>query len=205
MDVNERIKNVGKYFAMFNVHDGVVCVGVRFPDKWTLFDVQTICDEFGIQIKLKDGVTFFLCDIDDGFEPVFDAVDFIVEQNKSLEEKTNLLKQKVDELRTLFEQEPLEKLKTLQFTFDNYIGNGDKDVLVPSDEVVLPVDIKKQLRKNSKKTEQQEPEDGGVITVDESDKNIADEPVKTQKRGKRKNNPSDSSLMNYVKDALDNE
>ena len=54
MDVNERIKNVGNYFAMFNVHDGVVCLGIHLPDKWTLFDTQTICDEFAIQIKSKD-------------------------------------------------------------------------------------------------------------------------------------------------------
>ena len=206
MDVNERIRNVGKYFAMFNVHDGVVCVGVRFPDKWTLFDAQTICDEFGIQIKSKDGVTFFLCDINDGFDPVFDAVDFIVEQNKSLEEKTNLLKQKVEELRTLFEEESLEKLKTLQFVFNGYVDEGDEETFTPVDEVTLPVDIKQQLRKNNKKTEtQQESENKNVVTTQESDKIVVDEPVKTPKRGKRKNNPGDSSLMNYVKDALDNE
>lgn len=205
MDINERIRNVGKYFAMFNVHDGVVCVGVRFPDKWTLFDAQTICDEFNILIKSKDGVTFFLCDINDGFDPVFDAVDFIIEQNKSLEEKTNLLKQKVEELRSLFEQESLEKLKTLQFVF-GYEENDEEESFVPVDEVTLPVDIKQQLRKNNKKTEiQKEPENKNVITVEETDKVVIDEPVKTPKRGKRKNNPGDSSLMSYVKDALDNE
>ncbi len=208
MDVNERIKNVGKYFAMFNVHDGVVCLGIHLPDKWTLFDTQTICDEFAIQIKSKDSVTFFLCDINDGFEPVFDAVDFIIEQNKSLEEKTNLLKQKVEELRTLFEQESLEKLKTLEFVFNKYEETAEDEMLVSGDEVALPVDIKQQLRKNSKKNETQkesENNNNNAVTVDESSKDVIVEPVKTQKRGKRKNNPSDSSLMNYVKDALDNE
>ena len=206
MDVNERIRNVGKYFAVFNVHDGAVCVGVRFPEKWTLFDAQTICEEFNIQIKTKDNTTFFLCDINDGFDPVFDAVDFIIEQNKSLEEKTTLLKQKVDELRTLFEQESLDRLKTLQFVFDDYEENKEEETFTPVDEVTLPVDIKKQLRKNGKKTESQpEPEDRNVITVEETDKVVIDEPVKTPKRGKRKNNPDDSSLMSYVKDALDNE
>jgi hypothetical protein len=206
MDVNERIKNVGKYFAMFNVHDGVVCVGVRFPDKWTLFDIQTICDEFNIQIKSKDGVAFFLCDINDGFDPVFDAVDFIIEQNKSLEEKTNLLKQKVEELRILFEQESLDKLKTLQFVFDGYKDDTDEETFNQVDEVTLPVNIKQQLRKSNKKTEtQRESEDKNIITVQESDRIVVDKPVKTPKSGKRKNNPGDSSLMNFVKDTLDNE
>ena len=206
MDVNERIKNVGKYFAMFNVHDGVVCLGIHLPDKWTLFDTQAICDEFAIQIKSKDSVTFFLCDIDDGFEPVFDAVDFIIEQNKSLEEKTNLLKQKVEELRTLFEGESLEKLKTLEFVFGGCEETAEEEMLVPADEVALPVDIKQQLRKNSKKNEtQKESENNNTVTVEESNNDVIVEPVKTQKKGKRKNNPGDSSLMNYVKDALDNE
>ena len=142
MDVNDRIRNVGEYFAVFNVHDGAVCVGVRFPDKWTLFDVETICNEFRVQIKVKDGTTFFLCDINDGFDPVFDAVDFIIEQNKALEEKTSLLREKVEELRTLFEQESLDKLRTLQFVFDD----ADEEVpLTKVDEVTLPIDIKKQL------------------------------------------------------------
>ena len=183
MDVNDRIKNVGEYFAVFNVHDGAVCVGVRFPDKWTLFDAETICNEFRVQIKVKDGTTFFLCDINDGFDPVFDAVDFIIEQNKALEEKTSLLREKVEELRTLFEQESLDRLRTLQ-----------------------PIDIKKQLKKSGRKNEaQQQVDNKNVISVQESDKIVVDESVKTPKRNKRKNNPGDSSLMNFVKDALDNE
>ena len=203
MDINDRIRNVGEYFAVFNVHDGAVCVGVRFPDKWTLFDAETICNEFRVQIKVKDGTTFFLCDINDGFDPVFDAVDFIIEQNKALEEKTSLLREKVEELRTLFEQESLDRLRTLQFVFDD----AEEEVqLTKVDEVTLPIDIKKQLRKNGRKNEApQQVEDKNVISVQESDKIVVDEPVKTPKRNKRKNNPGDSSLMNFVKDALDNE
>jgi hypothetical protein len=192
MDVNSRIKNIGKYFGVFNVHEGTVCVGVTFPDKWTLFDVETICNEFHVQIQVKDGTTFFLCDINDGFDPVFDAVDFIIEQNRALEEKTALLKEKVEELRVLFETESLDKLQTLHFVFD-------EDTLVPVKEVPLPIDIKKEIKKNNKKGDPQ---------VSDTEKEIVEETeptVKPQKRVKKKNNPGDSSLMNFVKDALENE
>ena len=52
---------------------------------------------------------------------------------------------------------------------------------------------------------QKESDNNNVVTVEETNKDVIVEPVKTQKGGKRKNNPGDSSLMNYVKDALDNE
>lgn len=190
MDVNSRIKNIGEYFGVFNVNAGAVCVGVVFPDKWTLFDVETICNEFNVQIQVKDGTTFFLCDINDGFDPVFDAVDFIIEQNRALEQKTSLLKTKVEELRSLFETEPLEKLQTLRFVFD-------EDVLTPVKEVALPIDIKKELKKTNKKTDAQ-PEVVQQPVCEET------EPVKPQKKIKKKNNSGDSSLMNFVKEELEN-
>ena len=42
IDINERIKKIGKYFAVFNVNNGVACLGITLPDKWTLFDVIAI-------------------------------------------------------------------------------------------------------------------------------------------------------------------
>ena len=121
-----------------------------------------------------------------------------------MEEKTNLLREKVEQLRSLFEQEPFERLKTLRFVFDD--EDMEEEVLSPVDKVTLPVDIKEQLRKNSKKSEkEQETNNNVVITVQDSDKLVIDEPVKNTKRNKKKNNSGDSSLMNFVKDALDNE
>ena len=196
MDVNNRIKQIGKYFAVFNVHDGVVCVGVVFPDKWTLFDIETICNEFHIQIQVKDDTTFFLCDINDGFSPVFDAVDFIIDKNKELEEKTTLLKDKVESLRLLFEQEPLDKLKTLRFVFD--------EVHVESETPVsLPIDIKKEL-KNKKISQKNEVHEVN-ITNSGKEEEIKEKTLETPQRKKRKKNNNDSSLMTFVKDTLDNE
>lgn len=191
MEVNDRIKNIGEYFSVFNVQDGAVCVGINLPEKWTLFDVNTICSEFHVQIKAQNGVTFFLCDINDGFDPVFDAIDFIIKQNKSLEEKTNLLKEKVEELRVLFEQESLDKLRTLQFKFEDVITQPI---------VGLPINIKEAIE-NEKDI--QEKNDGVVKQLKNSE---SDKTKKASNQGrKKKKNDNDSSLMNFVKNTLENE
>lgn len=194
MDVNERIKEVGKYFTVFNVHDGAVCVGVVFPEKWTLFDVETICNEFGIQIQVKDKTTFFLCDIADGFDPVFDAVDFIIKQNRSLEQKTELLREKVGELQKLFEKEPLERLQTLHFVFD--------DTIKQVKDVTLPIDIKKELKNSAKKTVQKQQ----TNETSQTNNSVSEEkPIEQAKPRKQKKSNNDSPLMNFVKNALEDE
>lgn len=196
MDVNERILSIGNYFALFNVHDGIVFLGIHLPEKWTLFDTSAICDEFGIQITTKENVTYFLCEIEDGFEPVFDAVDFIIAQNKALEEKTELLRSQVEILRSLFEKEPLEKLKTLRFVFD--------DTLSAPETVTLPVDIKQQLKKKDK--QQTKNTKDCVIPNNVETAPTDNVPVdKPAKKKPRKTNNNDSSLMNFVKDELENE
>ena len=205
MEVNDRIKNIGKYFALFNVQDGAVCVGVKFPDKWTLFDTETISNEFNVQIQTQDGTTFFLCDINEGFDPVFDAIDFIIDKNKELEEKTNLLKEKVDELRVLFEQESLGRLKTLRFKFE------ENDSLSNSDNITLPVDLKKEIGDRKKAKTEVVADDVKVKDVEAEktkDKSVSLEDKKTKENkktkqvGREKKNNNDSSLMSFVKNTL---
>ena len=194
MDINERIKKIGQYFAVFNVHEGNVCIGVSFPEKWTLFDIETICEEFDIEIQSKDGITFFVGDVANGFEHVFDAVDFIIEQNRALEEKTGLLLAKVEELKKLFETQSLDNLKRLRFTFED-------EVIEQAKSVSLPVDIKKQLRKGNKTMEDKV--ETVPVVAEPSEEPISDQKeVKTTKKTKKKSNSNDSSLMSYVKNNL---
>ena len=175
MDINERIQQIGKYFSVFNVHEGVVFLGINLPEKWTLFDTETICEEFNIQINVKDGVTYFLCSINDGLTPVFDAVDFIIQQNEALEEKTSLLLEKVDELRSIFEKESLEKLKTLQFVFS-------EEKINQVTNINLPIDIKQQLKqKSTKKAVVKEEEE---VKPESEPKQEPEEKVQPKKRKK---------------------
>lgn len=115
--MKERIKSITKYFVEFRVVDDAEYIKVRFPDKWVI-DAELCVGSVGIQ-KDKDGYYFVFSDADDGFDVLFDTIDNIILFNKEIEEKTELLIQKANELKGMFEDYPLEKLKTLKFTFDD--------------------------------------------------------------------------------------
>ena len=196
MDINERILNIKDYLVTFNIQDGVACLVANFPEKWTLFDTKTIGEEFNIIIEeRKDGV-FFVCDISDGFDGLFNAVDFIIEQNKALQLKTQLLMDKINKLKELFEQESLERLQTLQFVFPE----DGVSLLPTSNEPLIPVDVKAQLKNKKPKAEKKE-----VVVKEEG---VSEEPAveKAPKQAKKqKHKEGDSSLMDFAKDLVENE
>lgn len=116
--MNERIEKIKPYFRAFNISDGATCIAVHFP-KWQMPDNEILKRDFKTQLTYKDGNYFFLSEMENGPEVVFDAIDFVVMTNRELEKKQELLEKKAKELTDLFITEPLEKLETLQFVFGN--------------------------------------------------------------------------------------
>ena len=119
MNIQDRIKNISEYFIgmQMSTEDNVVYVRTRFPDKWVISELLE--DNFnvrGIQDK-KNNTQFFFTNIENGFDVVFDAIDFTIQMNKSALERLELFKEKVDELKELFDSEEIEKLRRLEFTF----------------------------------------------------------------------------------------
>lgn len=198
MDINERIKSISQYLLTFNIQEGVACLVAKFPEKWTLFDAKTIGDEFNIVIEERQDGVFFVCSIADGFDGIFNAIDFIIEQNKDLEMKSELLREKVNQLKSLFEQEPLDRLRTLRFVFPN-----EKEVNAVINEPLIPVDVKAQL-KNKKTKPAVEPKATEVVTTEEKEETIIEKPKKTSTK-KQKHKEGDSSLMDFAKNLVENE
>lgn len=119
MNIQERIKNISEYFVgmQMSTEDNVVYVRTRFPDNWVISELLE--DNFnvrGIQDK-KNKTQFFFTNIENGFDVVFDAIDFTIQMNKSALERLELFKEKVEELKELFDSEEIEKLRRLEFTF----------------------------------------------------------------------------------------
>lgn len=182
MDVNQRISNIGPYFVAFNVCDGVAYVIVKFPTKWTLFDKDAICDEYNVAIEQREEGIYFLCEMSNGFDGLFDAIDFVIVNNKQLEEKSSLLQQKIKDLSNLFTQEPLERLKKLQFTFE-----GEETINLP-----IP-----SLKPKSKTDEVPEPEKVSEVVPDVK-------PEKKTNKKKQKITEEDSDLMSFAKENITN-
>lgn len=183
MNINERIKNIEKYFKSLNMVDGAVVVLVKFPDKWKVFNKEEISNEFKVDVGKKDGVDgiFFVGEIADGLDNVFDAIDEVINQNKTFEEKAALLEIKAKELSDLFITEPLEKLKTLQFTFTT----------------------KKPLKKA--KNAVKEEANSSSVEVDNRkeeivEQEVVEKPKSAKQTKKQPKNDGDSDVMSFMKE-----
>lgn len=121
MKLDERIENIKPYFVTFNVsaEDDAIYVVIKVPSNWTAPDAEALKNSYSVQIVPMQGGLCFATEIKNGAEAVFDAVDYVIKFNKGVEERKELLTQKLTELKKLFVSEDLEKLKTLKFVFES--------------------------------------------------------------------------------------
>jgi hypothetical protein len=125
-DITARITKLGKFFGEFNIKDDFVWVAIRVKKDWSVPPIK------------KDGVISYLYNkeknlhyyfaeiiAENAVSKVFDAADSVIELNKAVEEKALFFKEKVSELQRIVATEPISKLRTLEFTF-NEIKNGKK-------------------------------------------------------------------------------
>ena len=121
MDIQNRINKIKDYFVEMNVAENVIYVTIAFPnEKWIIND--NITSMFpGVKIVKKNipnkNQWFIFAEYTIGFDTVFDAAEFVVNENKNAQAKLNLLIKKMDELKSLFQTEDIDTLKTLQFKY----------------------------------------------------------------------------------------
>jgi len=115
-NITDNIKRIENYFVNLNIAEGKAYILAKFPDKWTVFEKF---DQLNVEaVKSKDGNGYyFFTDAENGVENLFTAIEFVENTNKDIEEKTQLLKEKMNELKQLFLTNDVKKLKTLEFEF----------------------------------------------------------------------------------------
>ena len=171
MDINERIKEIEPYFKSLNMVDGTTVILVKFPDKWKIFNAEELTETYNVYTGKKENVdgVFFLSETSNGVDCIFDAIEEVINQNKTFEEKAALLEQKATELSNLFLIEPLEKLRTLEFTFP----------------------VKKSVRKPKNETKKE-------VVLDTTQKEEVTTQNEVETTQKAKNN-GDSDMMSFMK------
>ncbi len=145
MNIKERINKLGMYFSSMNVaaENNIIYVRVQFPKGWGCseltehnFNVKTVKDEI-------PGYFYFFAELEIGFEKVFDAIDFNIRFNEEAQIKVNLLREKIEELKNIFETEEIDTLKTLEFKYkkkrekivkQKSCNNTDTNTLIPKNE-----------------------------------------------------------------------
>jgi hypothetical protein len=93
-------------------------VGLQFDRGW---DIITPDPETGVRCVNPDtgGGVFYFTKVENGVNPVFDCIDETIRYNEDIARKIELLKQKVEELKKLFETESYEYLSHIQFVYVN--------------------------------------------------------------------------------------
>lgn len=134
MELKERIENLGTYFSSMNVasENGIIYVQVKFPQTWGCSELT----EYNFNVKaVRDeipGYFYFFADLSVGFDKIFDAIDFNIQFNKEAQAKVALLREKVEELKKIFEEEDIAALQTLEFKYKKKKPKTNK--IVKNDE-----------------------------------------------------------------------
>ena len=121
--MEKRIETIKPYFKemqIINVEgEDAVYIKVCFPQKWIIPDdinkykIETLKDK-------STSDTIFFTELSNGYNKIFDAIEYTIKKNKDAEERINIFHQKIKELESIFKDETnkLDKLRNLSFTFD---------------------------------------------------------------------------------------
>lgn len=124
-NINDRIKNIGEFFAGMQVENlegkNYIYVIVKLPQRWKI-NLEETQLKFNVQAVPEQSVPgkyYFITEMEVGFDTVFDAIDYNIEKMIILEERSQLFKAKVEELKELFGDEKIsiESLRTLEFKY----------------------------------------------------------------------------------------
>ena len=138
LQLQNKLLEYSLYNVGFNIYDGQMVVHIIYPSSWTIIEPGNPAVTFARDTK-NPQLYYYIASVTVNIEEIFNSIENTVNFNKELEEKEQLLKQKVNELQELFVMEPIERLKTLQF-------------VIPD---TLPVKTKKsrKLKENGQKKE----------------------------------------------------
>lgn len=147
MTLNEQLIRLSSYKINFNIYEGTVIISLEYPKDWTVLQVNSN----DIQTTSENGRQFYWVPLQTDVEKVFELIDETIEYNKDIEAKSELFKQKIDEMRKIFLEEDLHTLKTMVFKMKKKklpkkkVMEGKEDNIT---EIGNVVDNKEKLSEN---------------------------------------------------------
>lgn len=144
--------SLSEYNIGLQTYEGNFVVSLRYPDGWSVIEPSDKNIRF-MRDADKKGVYYYVVptsDGEDGLSGVFKVINETVLYNKELQEKVELLNEKINELHDIFVNNPISELRKLEFV------------------------IKGKKKKNPKKTKaEKEPEE----VVESEEGNITDKMI----------------------------
>lgn len=135
--MQKRIDKIKEYFKELNISGNIIYITVVFPPKWAISELLE--ENFNVKVvPRQDGQgIYFFTDLTNGFDKLFDAIEYTITFNKQAQEKIELLMYKIEELKELFNNEDILTLKTLKFSY--------KKKNTPSTKVKKKKEIKEEI------------------------------------------------------------
>jgi len=120
--VYELISNLRPYFFSLREIDSNVSLDLKLPTTWKIEHVQQVVSQYkSMAFKVQDKneryqlVSLISLATQEGYGTARSCAIEIIKHNIELEEKERLFKEKVKELEMMFKNEPLNKLKNINF------------------------------------------------------------------------------------------
>lgn len=155
--LQDRIKAIQPYFRGIEVKETLFILRIVYPNRWSAYNRE---DEIIKAAKSDDNLVenewFYYADVNDvDLNEMFDLVEETVQTNEEMYQKIELMRVRMEELKELFQEESLEKLKTLQFTFGETVKpkkrttrkknkKNTEEVITPTEEVT-PTEPKEEI------------------------------------------------------------
>ena len=112
------LKDIFQYLISVRKLKQYLTIDIEFPNHWKIPKRFVQEDKIVENEKVNEGYRFFsfVSELDERqLNKTVENIRNIIDYNKEIEMKEKLLKQKIDELKRVFESENLDKLQSLKF------------------------------------------------------------------------------------------
>jgi hypothetical protein len=128
----KELKDIFQFLVSVRKLKKYLTIDIEFPTHWKIPKRFVQEDKIIENEKVTDGFRFFsfVSEFDDkNLNIVVNNIKSIISYNKEIEMKEKLLKQKIDELKKIFESENIENLQSLKFDIlEGKLDDGEEVV-----------------------------------------------------------------------------
>ena len=128
----KELKDIFQFLVSVRKLKKYLTIDIEFPTHWKIPKRFVQEDKIIENEKVTDGFRFFsfVSEFDDkNLNIVVNNIKSIISYNKEIEMKEKLLKQKIDELKKIFESENIEDLQSLKFDIlEEKLDDGEEVV-----------------------------------------------------------------------------
>lgn len=178
LQVEDYISQIGEYFKGIEKFNDALIVRIQLPDKWGVYPSADGRIKPAVSETTPNEYFYYGDSGEVKLEEIFQLIIETIQMNKDVLIKIELLKDKVNELKELFDTKTLEELKTLKFVTEKPKAKRTKRKYtrrskVATNEPEQPLDESK--RKEEDNSEEKQEKKSNVEKQDKTTKVVEQE------------------------------